>query len=393
MLFKIIWIIVMIIILYINSIRKPVIYKSIKEMNNITLQYIFPIILLNSGIIQSILGRLSRNISLNYLATKHNISLKIKEGIEIIIDVYEPLNTKSYTLIQRVLLLFKLYINTQPSSSFVNNELTNIVLLHGLNSNSDARYILCTAKIFLRKGCRVFCLNDRGTKGLFKSTDFSHMGKTDDIHHITKYILKTYKGKIFYVGFSQGANNLTKYMGEYDHEKIIGGISICNPFNVLKCENYIKKQGIIGKLCCWGVTMSLKAHLNNVLFKTNNIIDDTLRFQINRSTFPSEIMKLLIKNKILVSYDNFNQFLKDACSENFINTISKPLLFINADDDPIIPLEAIPFSKIFLNENIALIITQGGHLGFKSFNLGFTLENIIQEFYNSLSKIQYKCKT
>lgn len=385
--FKIIWIIIIVIILYINSIRKPIIYKSIKEMDNVTLKYIFPIILLNSGIIQSVLGRFSKSISLNYLATKNNISLKIEDGIEIIVDVYEPLNTKYYALTQSIFLLFRLYFNTQSSNLLTNNELTNIVLLHGLNSSSDARYILCTAKVFLQKGCRVFCLNDRGTKGLFKSINFSHMGKTDDIHHITKYILKTYKGKIFYVGFSQGANNLTKYMSEYDHEKIIGGISICNPFNVLKCENHIKKQGIIGKLCCWGVTISLKTHINNVLFKTNNVINNTLRFQINKSTSPSEIMKLLIQNRILISYNNFNQFIEDVSSENFIDKISKPLLFINTDDDPIIPLEAIPFSKIFLNNNIALIITQGGHLGFKSFNLGFTLENIIHEFYNSLLKI------
>ena len=65
-----------------------------------------------------------------------------------------------------------------------------------------------------------------------------HLGHTDDYHTMLLNLLERHPStKIVCIGFSLGANIITKYLGEQGKNKIsniIGAISICQGYNALE---------------------------------------------------------------------------------------------------------------------------------------------------------------
>ncbi|MCA9750471.1 MAG: hypothetical protein KC414_15275, partial [Romboutsia sp.] len=74
--------------------------------------------------------------------------------------------------------------------------MNNILLIHGLNGSSNSTYIRGMTNVFLRRNCRVFCLNARGSLIPPKSNNFNHIGFTSDLKIATEYILNNFKGSL-----------------------------------------------------------------------------------------------------------------------------------------------------------------------------------------------------
>ena len=371
--------IIIMILIYLSRVRRPTLFTSNKNIKQIALRYIFPMIILNSGIIQSAIQHLFFIYILSG-TIKTIIKLKTNDGGNIIVEKFENKTfskyySSKYKLIKVICeFLYRLLGWYNGRKSIMNKSKkkdTNIIVLHGLNGSSDSKYVIHTTNLFLRKGCRVFCLNARGMKCEFKGVGFTHFGHTEDLKSLTNYILTNYAGEIFYVGFSQGANICTKFMGEFKNNRIKGGVSVCNPFNLLKIQDIINSGSFINKVGHWIVYINFKMYLEQIL-----------KEKIQAESF-NELFQILIDKKILL-YNSVDEFLIANSSEFYIEHIDKPWLFINADDDPVVPVEIIPKETIFDNENTGLITLQGGHLGFKSFFMTSTLYSIIDEFYGLL---------
>ncbi|ORD93538.1 ABHD [Enterospora canceri] len=355
-------------------------------MKQIALGYIFPVLIMNSGCVQSAIQHLFYACII-YGARKTILRLEVAEDTHIVVDKYEnkmmcePLSftyrcvCALYKLIYSLLGFLGMCTKIKQQGPPTINKLPemNIVLVHGLNGSSDSKYVIGMANLFLRKNCRVFCINSRGEKGVFTGMTFTHFGFTEDILFLTKHILETYEGKVFFVGFSQGGNMVTKFMAEFKHERVLGGVSVCNPFNFTKLEEVHKKGTWINRVVGRRVCDQFRDHLEKVY-----------RQKFNGRDF-REIINQLIQEGFL-KYGSVEEYQKAASSEDCIHLVDKPLLFINADDDPVIPIEVVPKEKIFKNRNTGLITLQGGHLGFRSFFLTSTIEGLIDDFYRNLEK-------
>ena len=374
-----------ILIIYISKIKRPELHSTNRYIKQLALSYIFPMIIMNSGVLQSMF----QHIPTCYIlcgTTKTIINLKIKEGVVVLVEKFEnnlfeePVSytikflTAIYNFIYSVFGCFNVKADVNKNVQKIEQKDVNVIIMHGLGGSSSSKHVVGAANMFLKKKCRVFCVNARGVKGTLKNDEFTHFGMTDDIKALTKHILCNYEGRIFYVGFSQGANICTKFMAEYKHERIIGGVSVCNPFNFLKIEEmFLKQRGYI-------FTYAYR-FLGKVFM---DYINDSLKTKYKKADIRF-ILQDLIDNKRLKA-ESVDAFMNENSSEFYINKIDVPYLFINADDDPVIPTAVIPREKIFKNANTGLVTLQGGHLGFKSIFMTSTVEGIINEFFTNLNK-------
>eukprot|EP00985_Skeletonema_marinoi_P025845 scaffold19364_cov98-Skeletonema_marinoi.AAC.1 len=125
-----------------------------------------------------------------------------------------------------------------------------VVLIHGLESNSNSSLSTDMAAAYLNDGLDVVCINFRGCCGSPNDTlGGYHLGFTDDLRHFLKIISNLWdedelfeKRPIYLSGFSLGANVVTKCLGELGEAALtlynIHGAAVCGaPFD---CERNIK---------------------------------------------------------------------------------------------------------------------------------------------------------
>lgn len=118
------------------------------------------------------------------------------------------------------------------------------MLCPGICNSSESIYIRTFVHHAQRKGYRCVAINHLGAMKSIKLTShriFSY-GCTKDFHLMLTSLVENYTHtRMVVVGFSMGANIVTKYLGEKRHDmpkNIMGGISICQGYDALR---YIRK--------------------------------------------------------------------------------------------------------------------------------------------------------
>ncbi|ORX73875.1 hypothetical protein DL89DRAFT_5302 [Linderina pennispora] len=99
-------------------------------------------------------------------------------------------------------------------------------------------------------GYQVAVLQSRGVNGVDLVTPkMFHGGLTDDIREYVSYLVQEHPDTpIIGIGFSLGANMLTKYVGEEGAScRLVAAVSVCNPFDIdttisKMCEPTIKNR-------------------------------------------------------------------------------------------------------------------------------------------------------
>ena len=87
--------IIIMILIYLSRVRRPTLFTSNKNIKQIALRYIFPMIILNSGIIQSAIQHLFFIYILSG-TIKTIIKLKTNDGGNIIVEKFENKTFSKY---------------------------------------------------------------------------------------------------------------------------------------------------------------------------------------------------------------------------------------------------------------------------------------------------------
>ncbi|KAJ2739481.1 hypothetical protein GGI20_006102, partial [Coemansia sp. BCRC 34301] len=112
-----------------------------------------------------------------------------------------------------------------------------IVLIPGIGGGSYNYFVRSFAHFIGQPpyGYQVAVLHSRGCNGVKLATPKSfHSGMTEDLREFMKYLVQVKPGTpTVGVGFSLGANVITKYVGEEsDKCPFTAAISVCNPFDI-----------------------------------------------------------------------------------------------------------------------------------------------------------------
>ncbi|KAJ1942229.1 hypothetical protein GGF37_003205 [Kickxella alabastrina] len=246
-----------------------------------------------------------------------------------------------------------------------------VILIPGVGGSSYEHHVRSMAKLLAtgNKKYRVAAMNYRGSgRTPLTSSKINGAHDTDDFGDIVQHIIKSYPNTLLVaLGFSLGANILTRYLGELkDKSPLAAAVALCCPFDM----------EIAGR------SLDAKSFLNDNVFQPNLVASikrsvernaDLIRSSdvgydvdaVMQTKRMSEIDSLLIAKKC--GFKNCWDYYRAASSTQYIQYIRTPYLAINALDDPVTPYRGIPLDMFSQNPFTALVLARhGGHLGFFS---------------------------
>ncbi|XP_076240288.1 abhydrolase domain-containing protein 2 isoform X3 [Calliopsis andreniformis] len=172
--------------------------------------------------------------------------------------------------------------------------------------------------------------------------------------------------------FTYGGNLVTKYLGERGPNKfpnIIGGISICQGYNALEGTKFLLNWQNFRRFYLYIMSESVK----NIILKHKSILlseDVKQRYNLNERDIISAATLPELDEAYTRKVHNFRsvkEMYKWSSSIFYLDTISTPMVFINAMDDPIVPemlLEPIKEHAKKHPNTLYIELAHGGHLGF-----------------------------
>jgi len=320
------------------------------EMSDLRLPYIPTRIWGFSGHIQTVLHSLIGRMKCPW-PIGERISFLLPDGATLTYDMYKPLD------------------------SHASGEDVTLVLCPGICNSSESIYIRTFVHHAQRKGYRCTVLNHIGALKDIKLTShriFSY-GCTRDLHEMVTNVVDRYpQTKIVTVGFSMGGNIVTKYLGEKPNKvpkNIIGGISICQGYDALSTMQYMLLWANFRRFYLYVMTENMKrvliAHRQCVLHEeVKNRFQLCERTILSAATLP-EFDEAYTRR--IHGYEGINEMYRQHSCSMYMDNITLPMVFINAQDDPIIPESLMAWPKSFAERHdkaVFILSTHGGHLGF-----------------------------
>ena len=189
------------------------------------------------------------------------------------------------------------------------------------------------------------------------------MGDTQDLHNIIS-IIKNREPKTLMagIGFSLGANVLTKWMGEMGvNSPLSCAVSISNPFN-LEIASRSASKTTFGRFYEKRLVKLMQQRLKE---KYADIPSSEILIDLNKA-YAAETFRAFdtIVTAPLHQFSSLEDYYQKSSSCFRIKDIKKPMLFINAFDDPIIEPNALPIKERFPSTSTVEYYQTGGHVGF-----------------------------
>lgn len=169
------------------------------------------------------------------------------------------------------------------------------------------------------------------------------LGHTSDYTEMVNSLVKKYPStSIVAVGFSLGGNLITKYLGESDVHKpdnIIGGVSICQGYNALAATQWLLNWQNFHRFYLYVLTENVK----NIILKHRHILlceDVKKKFNLNEREIVAAATLPELDEAYTRRVHNFqtvSEMYTWSSSINYLQNITKPTIFVNSKDDPLVP--------------------------------------------------------
>ena len=238
-----------------------------------------------------------------------------------------------------------------------------LLVLHGLEGSSASHYVLGMLADARRRGWRGVSLNFRSCSGQPNSLPrFYHSGETGDFDAVLRFLGTREPGlRVGVVGVSLGGNVLLKWLGEQGAEtpgSIRGGVGISVPFDLTPCAEALDR----------GFAKAVY---------TANFMRTMRRKVVEKArTYPGFVdVAAARRARTFAAYDDAvtaplfgftdaRDYWRRASCRPYLARIARPVLAINAADDPFVPAAALP-TPDELSPYVRLVVTpRGGHVGF-----------------------------
>lgn len=238
----------------------------------------------------------------------------------------------------------------------------HLVLVHGLEGNSEGSYMRSLAQRALTAGFHVHRMNMRNCGGTEAHCPaLYHAGLVTDILAWLRHLRVADALPVFLAGFSLGGNQVSKLAGELGSEarRLLAGVAaISTPIDLAACSrciqapsNWLYQKQFVLRM---KATLRRKHALFPYLFALDGL--DTLRTiwdLDDRYVAP------------LGGFRDAAHYYSTQSAQNFLAEVCLPMLLVHAADDPFIPISLYDQPAVSGNRWIQFIPTRhGGHMGF-----------------------------
>lgn len=237
-----------------------------------------------------------------------------------------------------------------------------VVLSHGLEGDSRRSYMRALALVFHRRGWDVACRNFRGCGGpMNRLPKVYHSGEVDDLAALVSLSdLRGYK-EIALAGFSMGANQVLKYLGERADSvpaSVTGGAAVSVPCDLTGCSMLLGKPRNKPYMNYFLRTLRQKMREKHAVYPQLFPVDGldamtTFKEFDDRFTAP------------LNGFANAEDYWVRASCLPHLPAVKVPALILNAGNDPFLSEACFPAKEARENPSLFLLVPEtGGHVGF-----------------------------
>ncbi|GMT28028.1 hypothetical protein PFISCL1PPCAC_19325, partial [Pristionchus fissidentatus] len=264
-----------------------------------------------------------------------------------------------------------------------------LCLTPGIANSSESNYIRTCVHYAQEAGYRCAVLNHLGAMvgvPLTSSRIFSY-GGTSDLHSMVSYLATALPlTKFISIGFSMGANLTTKFLIEADEKlrsRIMFGLSVCQGYSATNSVHLYHDWENSRRAYNYVITENMKRLLRRNYDEAvaphveSGLIDEQRLWSATSIVALDELY-----NRRVNGFDSLDNFYTWCSCLPMLDDLKVPMIFFNAQDDPIIPrtlwepvkvliysIRVLPYSLCqelaTRKEDVAFITTKhGGHLGF-----------------------------
>ena len=257
-----------------------------------------------------------------------------------------------------------------------------VLLLHGLESSSDAHYVRGMADKAWARGFNVVRLNQRncgGTEHL--SRGLYHSGLTAD----PRFVLEELRDRdgltrFGVAGYSLGGNLAMKLAGELGAEGLPELRAVCAVSPVLEldaCVGAIERRE--NRLYEWNFCRNLQTRMRRKARVFPGMFDLeglwkiwSIRAFDERYTAPHH------------GFDGASDYYRRASAMRVVDRVARPALVLSAADDPFVPPEIFDALPLRGNPHVTTVVTRyGGHCAFvedANGDDGYFAERVVVDF-------------
>ncbi|KAI0637069.1 AB-hydrolase YheT [Trametes polyzona] len=254
-----------------------------------------------------------------------------------------------------------------------------IVVLHGLTGGSHESYVrsilapACTPVEQGGLGYRGIVVNFRGCAGVpLTSPQLYSALYTDDIRVAVMYIAKLYpRAPLIGVGFSLGANVLTRYLAEEgEKSRLVAGCALACPWDLVASSDHLQNHFFHRHVYSSGMAQNLKKVIARHMNALSRFPDSpawkaaqavAAKKSMSLIEFDDTVTRVCGGSSPPFPFASAYDYYKAASSHKVLGTIRVPFLAVNSADDPIASNMPIGVAD---NGWVVLCLTQGGgHLG------------------------------
>lgn len=240
------------------------------------------------------------------------------------------------------------------------------LVIHGLEGSASSSYVLETCRALSEQGIRAVAMNFRSCSGeLNRTARFYHAGDTADLGFVLDLLGGRFpRATLLGIGFSLGANQLLKYLGEQgEASRIRAAASVSVPFDLGRgadklWESFMGRaytRHFVGRLVGkYRMKRETAGHLPGPPVDADRIFqsksfrefDDALTARLH-------------------GFRDADDYYTTSSSARFVHAIRVPTLLVQALDDPFVDESAIPHAAIDGNPVLhKAFVPHGGHVGF-----------------------------
>ena len=265
-----------------------------------------------------------------------------------------------------------------------------LVISHGLEGSSQAAYVRGLATAAARRGFAVAAWNFRGCSGepnrLLRQY---HSGDTGDLAAVVDRLVQEDPGRpIVLAGFSLGGNQLVKWLGERGSHlpaAVRSAVAISVPFDLALCAAALDGPGFWPWIYRERFLRPLRRKaLGKAASHPGSIDAEAVRQSTTFSAYDGLV------TAPLHGFASAEDYWTRSSSAQFVSGVSRPLLLLSADDDPLVPLRSLPVDAARSNPAVTLEVTSGGgHVAFVSgtpWRPGFWVEERALDFFSGDEK-------
>ncbi len=234
---------------------------------------------------------------------------------------------------------------------------TLLILVHGLGGSAESTYVLRTARVADELGLSTLRLNLRGAEG--RGEDFYHAGLSSDLESVLGSEELAGFERILMFGFSLGGHIGLRFATEVADPRLRAVAAACSPLDldrnvaaIDRPSGWLYRRYVLAGLSRMYAEVAARRELPLPAADARRI--RTIREWDRQIVVPR------------FGFDSPEDYYRQAGVGSRLERLRVPALLVVAEDDPMLPREAI-HQALNGNERLSLrSVRQGGHLAFSA---------------------------